>query len=231
MDQESLSKTYGRYAKWYDYTFGAIINPGRKKVIEKLSCKPHEKVLEVGVGTGLSLPLYPKNIAITGIDFSNDMLDIAKERIMKHQLTNIELLEMNAEQMQFPDNTFDKVVALYVASVVPNPDRLVAEMERVCKPGGELFIVNHFYSTNPFMSTIESITNPLLAKFFGFQPCVKLDDFIAKTKIQIAEQAKVNIMGNWTFLRILNTKDAPLLKNSNLESEINIKETASAEHA
>ncbi|GBU09581.1 SAM-dependent methyltransferase [Gammaproteobacteria bacterium] len=205
-NQESLQNAYKRYARIYDFTFGLIINPGRKKVIEKLACLDNHKILEVGVGTGLALPLYPKNVHITGIDLSEDMLNLAKKRVFDNQMSNVTLLQMNAEDMSFEDNQFDKVVALYVASVVPNPEKLISEMERVCKPDGELYIVNHFYSKNPFIAFFENLLNPLLTKIFGFQPGVKLDELIGRTGIEIIEQSKVNILGNWTFLKVKNTK-------------------------
>ncbi len=226
MDQTTLSNTYSRYAKWYDYTFGAIIQPGRRKVIEKLQCKSGDKILEVGVGTGLSLPLYPENVEITGIDLSTDMLNIAQKRVDELKLTNVVLTQMNAELMTFEDNSFDRVVALYVASVVPNPDKLVAEMERVCKPGGELFIVNHFYNTHPVWGSMERFLSPLLTKMFGFQPCVRLDEFIEKTGIEIDEQHKVNAMGNWTFLRIKNRKQSHDVTNKILTNESNDSEAS-----
>ncbi len=204
--QESLQNTYKRYAKIYDFTFGLIINPGRKKVIEKLECKENHKILEVGVGTGLALPLYPKNVHITGIDLSNDMLDIARVRVAEKKLDNVHLEYMNAEAMTFEDDQFDKVVALYVASVVPHPDKLIAEMERVCKPDGELYIVNHFCSTNPFIAFFEGLISPILTKMFGYQSGVKLDDLVKQTGIEIIEQSRVNFLGNWTFLKVKNTK-------------------------
>ncbi len=210
MDQETVRKTYSRQAKTYDYVFGAIIQPGRRKVIDMLRCQPQEKILEVGVGTGLSLPLYPEHVSVTGIDFSPEMLTVAQERTVKRQLNNVALQVMNAEEMTFPDNTFDKVVALYVASVVPNPDRLIAEMKRVCKPGGELFIVNHFSSTHPIIGAVERVIGPMLSRLLGYQRDVRLDDFVARTGIEIISQSPVNLMGNWTFLKVRNNKNTPV---------------------
>lgn len=227
--QESLQNTYKRYAKVYDFTFGLIINPGRKKVIEKLECKENHKILEVGVGTGLALPLYPKNVHITGIDLSHDMLDIAKVRVAEKELNNVHLEYMNAEEMTFEDDQFDKVVALYVASVVPHPEKLIAEMERVCKPDGELYIVNHFCSTNPFIAFFEGLMSPILTKMFGYQSGVKLDELVKLTGIEIIEQSKVNFLGNWTFLKVKNAKSRNLKSGTvPIQSEMQTQVAASS---
>ena len=104
------------------------------------------------MGTGLSLPLYPHNVSVVGIDISRDMLDQARVRLARDGLESAAaLMVMDAEHMAFEDNSFDKVVAMYVASVVPDPRRLVDEMRRVCKPGGQIFMVNHFHSRNPVL--------------------------------------------------------------------------------
>jgi phosphatidylethanolamine/phosphatidyl-N-methylethanolamine N-methyltransferase len=150
---DSIQRVYKRYSYFYDLSFGSIFEPGRQKAIQKMLFSPGEHILEVGVGTGLSLSLYPSYIYITGIDVSREMLDKAKRRKKKEGLSNVLALElMDAENMTFKDNSFDKVVAMYVATVVPNPLRLVEEMTRVCKPDGELYILNHFQHNHPFIS-------------------------------------------------------------------------------
>jgi phosphatidylethanolamine/phosphatidyl-N-methylethanolamine N-methyltransferase len=130
---EAVQKTYRRYAPRYDFIFGAVFHPGRKAVIDYMDCKPGERVLEVGVGTGLSLPLYPEGVHVTGIDISEEMLARAITLKQSEGLNNVELLTMDAEKMTFKTDHFDRVVAMYVASVVPNPIQLVEEMRRVCR--------------------------------------------------------------------------------------------------
>src|SRR5690242_17223623 len=148
MELEAIKKAYRRYARLYDLYFGAVFQPGRKAVVQRMDCQSGQRVLEVGVGTGLSLPLYPKDAHVTGIDISPEMLERARTRLAREGIARptIELHVMDAERMIFPDDSFDKVVAMYVVSVVPHPKRLVDEMRRVCKPNGEIFIVNHFHS-------------------------------------------------------------------------------------
>jgi len=146
MHIQTVKAAYRRYARVYDALFGPVLQPGRKAVVKALGCRPGERVLEVGVGTGLSLPLYPPHTRVTGIDVSTEMLDKARARVENRRLANVEaLLEMNAEEMTFPDASFDKVVAMYVVSVVERPARLLEELHRVCRPQGEIFIVNHLF--------------------------------------------------------------------------------------
>jgi phosphatidylethanolamine/phosphatidyl-N-methylethanolamine N-methyltransferase len=170
MQIEAVKTAYRRYARIYDAVFGPVLQPGRRALLEALKLKPGDRVLEVGVGTGLSLPLYPASVRITGIDVSREMLDKARDRVARRRLENVEaLLEMDAEQMTFPDASFDKVVAMYVVSVVARPARLLEELHRVCRPDGEIFIVNHFRSENRFIGAVEKA----LAGFspqLGFRP-------------------------------------------------------------
>src|SRR4051812_13397664 len=111
---ETVQKAYRRYARYYDFVFGAIFHPGRNTAIEHLHCQAGDRILEVGVGTGLSLGLYPKDVTLVGIDLSKDMLERGKKRVAAEGLQNIEdLLQMDAQNMTFEDNSFDKVVAMY----------------------------------------------------------------------------------------------------------------------
>ena len=208
MDIHAVKSAYRRYAPAYDLYFGAVLNQGRRKAVERMNCKPGERVLEVGVGTGLSLPLYDRSVKVVGIDLSSEMLQrahVLKERGGLHNVTA--LLDMDAERMTFADDSFDKVVAMYVVSVAPNAARVVQEMRRVCKPGGELFIVNHFSNANPFIGGIERLMAPL-SRLIGFKPDFSLDGFLAETGLDVLEKVNVNFFDYWTMLRACNTKGA-----------------------
>ena len=205
MDIDAIRKSYRRYARVYDFYFGAVFEPGRRAVINRMQCRPGNQILEVGVGTGLSLPLYPDHVFLTGIDLSAEMLAYAHSRVERDGLANVDLFEMDAEQMSFADNSFDKVVAMYVASVVPHPDRLVAEMRRACKPGGELFIVNHFHSRHPVVARLEKMIAPL-SRMLGFRPDFSLDKFLQDTGLEVVDKSQVNLLGYWTLLRAVNNK-------------------------
>jgi len=201
MQIESVKAAYRRYAGVYDAVFGPVLQPGRKAVIEALRCKPGDRVLEVGVGTGLSLPLYPRAVRLTGVDVSREMLEKARARVAKRGLGNVEaLLEMDAEAMSFPDASFDKVVAMYVVSVVERPARLLEELHRVCRPDGEIFLVNHVRSDNPVIGALEKS----LARFsdkLGFHPDFELRDMVSDAD-QLTEVSRINFF--WKVLRLRN---------------------------
>ena len=205
MSIEAIQKTYRRYAPRYDFIFGALFHPGRKAVIDYMDCRPGERILEVGVGTGLSLPLYPKSVHVTGIDISEEMLARAIRLRQREGLENVELFTMDAENMSFEDNQFDKVVAMYVASVVPNPVQLVEEMRRVCHPDGELLFVNHFHSARPVIRNMENLLMPLSQKL-GFNPGFSEPEFIKDTNLKVSRSRPVNLFGYWKLLQAHNDK-------------------------
>lgn len=199
MHIEAVKAAYRRYANIYDALFGPVLQPGRKAVIEALGCKPGERVLEVGVGTGLSLPMYPASVRITGIDLSHEMLERARTRVARHALANVEgLLEMDAEAMSFADASFDKVVAMYVVSVTDRPAQLLHELQRVCKPHGDIFIVNHVRSDNPLVGAVERS----LARFsnqLGFHPDFELRSLV-NGSFRVEHVSSINFF--WKVMRL-----------------------------
>lgn len=206
MEIDVIQKVYRRYARRYDFYFGPLFQPGRKAVIERMHCRPGDRILEVGVGTGLSLPLYPRGVRVTGIDISEDMLARARARAARDGLDHVMGLQcMDAECMQFADASFDKVVAMYVVSVVPSPTRLVAEMRRVCRPDGELYIVNHFQHDYALVAGAERLIAPF-SRLLGFHPDLPLDNFLRETGLELTGRIPVNLLGYWTLLHARNNK-------------------------
>ena len=199
MQIEAVKTAYRRYARIYDAVFGPVLQPGRRALLERLELKPGERVLEVGVGTGLSLPLYPRSVRITGIDVSREMLEKARERVARRRLENVDaLVEMDAEHMTFPDATFDKVVAMYVVSVVARPGKLIEELHRVCKPRGEIFIVNHFRSDNGFIGAVEKALAGFSSQL-GFHPDFDLREVLPD--YQAGDVSRVNLFQKVVRLR------------------------------
>lgn len=218
MNIDAVQKVYRRYARGYDFYFGAMFQPGREAIIARMNCCAGDRILEVGVGTGLSLSLYPRNVEVTGIDLSREMLARARARKWGGRLNHVAALRvMDAECMQFADDSFDKVVAMYVVSVTPHPARLMDEMRRVCKPGGELFIVNHFQHANPVVCGMERLIAPL-SHLMGFHPDFSLENFAKETHLDVVEQVPVNLFGYWTLLRCRNNKITPAGMSSQMAS-------------
>ena len=206
MDILAIEQAYRRYARVYDICFGAVFQPGRRAIVERMGCSPGERILEVGVGTGLSLPLYPQDVRVVGIDISRHMLEQARVRLARDGVDSLaQLMVMDAENMAFADDSFDKVVAMYVASVVPDPGRLVDEMRRVCKPGGQIFMVNHFHSRNPILGGVESLLAPL-SKQLGFRPDFSLERFLGQTGLDAMNICPVNLFDFSTMVEARNNK-------------------------
>lgn len=210
MNIENIRGAYRRYARHYDALFGPILHPGRRLIVDRLNLKPGERVLEVGVGTGLSLPLYPPEVEVTGIDISPHMLEIARRRVETGHLGQVQaLLEMDAGNLRFANGHFDKVVAMYVMSVVPDPVQVVEEMRRVCRSGGELFIINHFHSRRPLVRGIEKLLASL-SRIAGFRPDMELDAFLRDAELQVLDARRANLLGYWTILRCRAAPARPL---------------------
>ena len=205
MDLTAIRKVYKRYAGVYDVVFGPVFEQGRRMAVETANTKANQRVLEVGVGTGLSLPAYRRDARVVGIDISREMLDKARLRVRRLGLDHVEdLLEMDAENMAFPDHSFDAVVAMYVVSVVPNPGRFLAEMRRVCRPGGEIILVNHFASGHPVLRSVERALEPLSATM-GFRPNLELSTVQKIAGIEMLGIRDANAFGYWKLVRFRNT--------------------------
>ncbi len=202
MDEQPVVTAYRRLSNQYDRVFGRVFEPGRELAVRKMGCAPGDRVLEVGVGTGLSLGHYPDDVEVVGIDVSPDMLEHARARV-NGSADRITLALMDAQALEYPDHSFDKVVAMYVASVVPDPKKMVEEMKRVCKPGGELFIVNHFSRGKGPMASVERLVSPL-SKLVGFRPSFPLNDFLAMAALDVRDTAPVNAFGYWTLIHARN---------------------------
>ncbi|BBK41247.1 SAM-dependent methyltransferase [Allostella vacuolata] len=199
LDPEAIRRTYDRYARVYDGIFGPILNPGRRRAVAAAERVPGLRVLEVGVGTGLSLPLY-KTSQVVGIDVSDKMLERARRKVERHKLTNVEDLRvMDAEAMTFPAQSFDSMVLMHVASVVPHPDRLMLEVRRVLRPGGEALVLNHFWTGRGPMAVVERALAPA-SNTIGFRP-MSLDELISVTPLTFVSEERVNLFGYWSLVR------------------------------
>ncbi len=205
IDTQAVANIYSRYSSVYDLIFKQVFSEGRSVAVKLLGPRPGERILEAGVGTGLSLPLFPRSAHVTGIDLSSKMLTRAAKRMTKLHLQNVELIEMDACAMKFPDNFFDCVSAAYVVSVVPDPNGLLREIKRVCKPGGRITFINHFKSNQPFLAAMEEISNGLWQKF-GWNANLDLRGLLKESELEVHEEAQVNLFGYWTCILCMNRK-------------------------
>ncbi len=202
VENDFVAKVYENLAHVYDYTFGPTLHHGRLEAIKKMALAPGAEVLEVGVGTGINFSLYPRACRVTGIDLSSKMLDKARARIEEEGLHHCRVHEMNAEDLAFPDNSFDAVCAPYVISVVPDPVTVAREMFRVCKPGGRLVILNHFRSSNPIGAFLERAISPMTVHL-GFKADLDLPAFLAQAELEPVSIEKVNLPRIWSLVTII----------------------------
>jgi phosphatidylethanolamine/phosphatidyl-N-methylethanolamine N-methyltransferase len=199
VDNDFLSRVYENLAWVYDFTFGPALHPGRVDAIRRMNIRPGNRVLEVGVGTGINAALYPRDCSVTGIDLSSGMLEKAHERIARKGVRNVRLMEMDAANLKFADDTFDIVYAPYVISVVPDPVAVACEMRRVCRPGGRIVILNHFRSSNAVGAWMERIIAPG-AKYLGFKSDVDLPAFLVQADLKPVSIEKVNVPRIWSLV-------------------------------
>ena len=188
-----VTRTYDRYAPIYDSVFGAILGPGRRRMADAVRNLNPRRILEVGVGTGLTLDRYPREAHVTGIDLSADMLRHALQRATNLRDRDICLKVMDAEHLEFEDHSFDCVTVPYVLSVTPNPEKLVAEIRRVCSPGGHILIVNHF-SGGRFWWLLERLVRSSAARV-GFRSDFEYDRHILNHSWRVLSSSPTNLFG------------------------------------
>jgi len=191
VEKAFVTDVYSKIASTYDVFFGPALHHGRLRAIARMDLQPGERVLEVGVGTGINLPLYPRHCRVTGIDFSSSMLQKAHDKVAKSGLDHVRLYEMDASAIQFPDESFDVVYAPYLINCVPEPIVVAREMQRVCKPGGRILLLNHFRSPNPVMSTIERLFTPV-SIYMGFKVDLDLNGLLEQSGLEAVSVEKVN---------------------------------------
>lgn len=199
VENDFVARVYEKLASVYDFTFGPALHPGRMHAIQKMKFRPGDRLLEVGVGTGINASLYPRDCLVTGIDLSSSMLEKARERVAKKGVRHVRLLEMDAADLRFTDGTFDIVYAPYLISVVPDPIAVAREMRRVCRPGGRIVFLNHFRSPNRLLAWIERAISPFTVHI-GFKSDLDLPAFLAQAELKPISIEKVNIPRIWSLV-------------------------------
>ncbi|HEX2342810.1 MAG TPA: methyltransferase domain-containing protein [Vicinamibacterales bacterium] len=199
VENDFVEGVYDKLAKVYDLVFGPTLHPGRVQAIKKMALTADDRVLEVGVGTGINLSLYPRQCRVTGIDFSASMLEKARDRVSRENIPGVRLVQMDAVDLKFPDDSFDIVYAPYLISVVPDPVTVAQEMRRVCRRGGRIVFLNHFLSPNVVLSRLERLISPLTIHI-GFKSDLDLPAFLAQADLKPVSIEKVNIPKIWSLV-------------------------------
>jgi phosphatidylethanolamine/phosphatidyl-N-methylethanolamine N-methyltransferase len=198
LDSDLIEHFYAQCASVYDLLFGPILQAGRREAIRQFAPQPGNEILEIGIGTGLTVPLYPDDCCITGIDSSEPMLREAARNVDGRR--NIQLFRMDAARLAFPDQSFDVVFAAYVISVVPDPLAVLKEMRRVCRVGGRIVLLNHFLSDSSFLSKVERMLSPITTARLGFRTDVDARLLLERAALRPIAIRKVNTPKIWTLI-------------------------------
>ena len=212
LDRVTLQKAYARWAPVYDLVFGAIFDRGRRAAIAAAE-QVGGRILEVGVGTGISLPGYSSHNRITGIDLSEAMLRKAQQRVAELSLTHVEKLEvMDAEHLSFPDASFDVVVANHVISTVPHPEAALDECARMLRPGGEMILLSRIGADGGFRHLAERLLQPVVRRL-GWRAEFPWDRFALwterRTDVRLIERRPMPPLGHFSLLRFVKCEQAP----------------------
>jgi phosphatidylethanolamine/phosphatidyl-N-methylethanolamine N-methyltransferase len=188
-----VKTSYKRWSSVYDSVFGGVLQDGRNKLLQQVAKLQPKSILEIGVGTGLLLPHYPPNARVVGVDVSEDMLDIARERIKKHNLTNTSVQLADGEALPFADGEFECVVLPYVISVTPDPKALINQAIRLCSSSGHVIIANHFSGSKTW-AFLEKVAEPIAAKI-GFHSSFSYDEHIGGSPLNVIDVQPANLLG------------------------------------
>jgi len=205
LEKRQVQRAYELYAPVYDFIFDWIFAPGRTAAVKLLALERSDSVLEVGIGTGLNLPLYPATCHLTGIDLSQEMLDKAVERVQTLAMPNVTLKVMDATSLDFGDNEFDKVVATYTISAVPDPVAVLKEMRRVVKPDGIIVILNHFRSERRLTGWVEDLLAPVCTRL-GWKSNLPLAPLLEQVGLVPESITQVNMFDGWRLVKCVNRK-------------------------
>jgi len=210
LDENAVRRAYARWARFYDAVVGPVTDGGRVAAVAAVNDIAQAQdgpdpltVIEVGVGSGLSLPGYDRATRITGIDLSSQMLDLARRRVSRQALGHVaELEEMDAGALTYADGAFDVSVAMYVMSVAPNPAAVLDELARVTRAGGSVVIVNHFAKANGWILWVERKLERLAA-LIGWHPAFGREQVLNHPQLELVDERRLGLLGIFTLMRFV----------------------------
>ena len=194
-----VQRAYDRIARVYDFFFGAILQPGRERAVRTIQSKPGLQVLELGIGTGLTAPLYSSDWSVVGVDLSSAMLMQARKRIAELGLESVQLVHADGARLPFDDESFDVVLVPYVMSVVPDPIGVGRELRRVCRQSGQIILLNHFLSQDSLGARFERWISPLTTRI-GFRTDLSLQWLLTGAGLTAVSIMTVNVPRIWTLV-------------------------------
>lgn len=193
------SRLYSKFVPAYEAVWPLIVKKRVHRSIDRLGIAAGEAVLEIGIGTGLSMPAYPRHAQVTGIDLSDEMLDQARQKIARKQWDHICVQAMNAQKLDYPDHSFDYVTAFHVVSVVSDPGAMMSEMARVLKPGGRALVINHFRSDNFLVANLLDRADPL-TRHLGWRTNLGYGELVDDLPLRVSVQRKRSPLSLFTIL-------------------------------
>ena len=206
-DLPHRSRIYSDLSGFYDHVFTHVFARRIHQVVDKLSIQPGARILEVGIGTGLSIDAYPRHAEVTGIDLSQEMLDRCAQKMDPERHGHIKLQQMDALDLKFENGHFDYVLAYHVVTVVPDPSKLLDEMIRVCKPDGQIIVINHFRSPRKIVHNVVDLVDPIARKL-GWSTKLSLDDVITGEKLEVQNRYKTSPWSLFTVVEARKPNDS-----------------------
>ena len=199
MKESKTRPTYDMWSRVYDMTFGPVVKKRQRRAISELRLKPGQRVLDLGVGTGVSLQFYPENVKVVGMDLSAGMLDKAQMKVDEEGYDHIKLVQADAMMPPFKAQSFDHVIITHVISVVSNPARLLEWAGKLVKPGGRVIVLNHFQSNHKVLGMLGKLFNPLFVKL-GWRSDIVLSDCLRHTHLNVEYHFKLNPIDLWQIV-------------------------------